>query len=121
MFRKSLEKRECIPVGYVPPASQGVSTAPPPRADPGTPLDVGLETQLARSPSTSPLGMGLETPRPDPPQLPPLVWTWEPARHAGIPPHLPGDLLQGMLGYHLQCMLGYHPSPRVDRHTPVKT
>ena len=21
----------------------------------------------------------------------------------------PGDLLQGMLGYHLQCMLGYHP------------
>ena len=26
----------------------------------------------------------------------------------------PGDLLQGMLGYHLQCMLGYHPPP-VDR------
>ena len=34
------------------------------------------------------------------------------ARHAGLPPAMhagiapPGDLLQGMLGYHLQCMLG---------------
>ena len=26
------------------------------------------------------------------------------------PPHTPGDLLQGMLGYHLQCMLG-NPTP----------
>ena len=23
----------------------------------------------------------------------------------------PQDLLQGMLGYHLQCMMGYHPPP----------
>ena len=29
------------------------------------------------------------------------------AMHAGIAP--PRDLLQGMLGYHLQCMLGWHP------------
>ena len=25
-------------------------------------------------------------PPPDPPQLPPWVWAWKPARHAGIPP-----------------------------------
>ena len=108
--------------------------ASPPGADP---LGVGLENLLARSPSTSPLGapgqiylnfplwrgpgdtpgqiplnlplgVGLETPQPDPPKLPPWVWAWKPARHAGIPPP-PGDLLLGMLRYHLQGMLGYHP------------
>ena len=57
-----------------------------------------------RSPSTFPLGVGPEAPlQSDPPKLPPWVWAWKPARHAGIPPP---DLLQGMLGYHLQCMLG---------------
>ena len=60
-------------------------------------------------------GPGDPLPWPDPSQLPPWVWVWKPARHAGIPP--PGDLLQGMLGYHLQCMLGYHPPPHVDRMT----
>ena len=45
-----------------------------------------------------------DPPRPDPPKLHPWVWAWKPAKHAGIPP--PPDLLQGMLGYHLQCMLG---------------
>ena len=32
----------------------------------------------------SPLGTG--TPWTDPPKLPPWVWAWKPARHAGIPP-----------------------------------
>ena len=45
-----------------------------------------------RSPSTSPLGMGLETCK--------ACWDTTPP---------PGDLVQDMLGYHLQCMLGYHP------------
>ena len=34
----------------------------PPRCGPGDPPGVGLETPLARSPSTSPMGGGLETP-----------------------------------------------------------
>ena len=53
------------------------------------------------------------------PQLPPWVWAWRPARYTGIPPS-PRDLLQGMLGYHLQCMLGHHP-PRTESQTRVKT
>ena len=80
------------------------------------PREIGLET---------PPGVGLKTPTPhvgletlpspqcgprDPhsqtPHLLPWVWAWKPARHAGIPPS-PRDLLQGMLGYHMQCMLGY--------------
>ena len=58
-----------------------------------------------------PRGVGLETPSGQTPQLPPWVWAWRPARHAGIPPSPPPrDLLQSMLGYHLQCILGYlHP------------
>ena len=87
----------------------------PPGCGPGDPP--------ARSTSTSPLGVGLETPQPDPPQLPPWVWAWRPplARSPSTSPlgvgletckacwDTPpptGDLLQGMLGYHLQCMLG---------------
>ena len=34
-------------------------------------------------------------------------------------PH-PGDLLQGMLGYHLQCIMHAGIAPQ-DRHTPIKT
>ena len=93
------------------------------------PLGCGLGTPPARSLSTSPLGVGLETPWPDPPQLPPLVWAWRPPPGqmplnfplgVGLEtckacwdttPRPPRDLLQGMLGYHLQCMLGYHPAP----------
>ena len=42
---------------------------------------------------------------------------------AGTPPpgagtH-PGDLLQGMLGYHLQGMLGYHPRRPAARHAGI--
>ena len=73
---------------------------------------VGLETQpqpQAR-PLNFPLGVGLETPAAQTPQLPPWVWAWRPARHAGLPPPPPG-YLQGMLGYHLQCMLGYYHPP----------
>ena len=81
-----------------------------PRPDPSTsPLGVGLETPQAR-PLNFPLGVGLETPPGQTPQLPPWVWAWRPARHAGIP-HPPD--LQGMLGYHLQCMLGYPPVNRI--------
>ena len=50
-----------------------------------TPLDVGMETPMP-DPSTSPLCVGLETPPGQTPQLPPRVWAWKPARHAGIPP-----------------------------------
>ena len=44
--------------------------------------------------------------------LPPRAGT--PSPGAGTPP---GDLLQGMLGYHLQGMLGYHPPPREQIHS----
>ena len=96
---------------------------PPPGCGPGDPP--------GQIPLNFPLGCGPgDPPWSDPPQLPPLVWAWrcppkpdapklppwvwarKPARHARIPS--PGDLLQGMLGYHLQCMLGmlgYHPPP----------
>ena len=85
------------------------------------PQDVGLETHL---------GVGLEIP----PRCGPgdLVWAWRPSQvwawrppparplnfHPGCGPgdlegmlgyHTPRDLLQGILGYHLQCMLEYHP------------
>ena len=56
---------------------------------------------LARSPSSSPLGVGLDQiplnfplgcwPGPDPPKLPPWVWAWKPARHAGILPPPPPE------------------------------
>ena len=73
-----------------------------------TPLGVGLETPLVWAWMThTPLGVGLQTPPPwvsacspppppprcgpgyppgQTPQLPPWVWAWRPARHAGIPP-----------------------------------
>ena len=66
---------------------------------------------------------GIPAPRPGAPReqtplRPGTPSKTSPAMHAGIA-HPPGDLLQGMLGYHLKGMLGYHPP--VDRHTPVKT
>ena len=61
---------------------------------------------LARFPSTSPLIVGLETPPwPDASQLPPGCGTEKLQGMLGYQSP-PGDLLQGMLGYHLQCMLG---------------
>ena len=38
-----------------------------------------------------PRGVGLETPSGQTPQLPPWVWAWRPARHAGIPPSPPPE------------------------------
>ena len=86
---------QCM-LGYTPGYTPG---NPPLGVDLETPPGVGLETPQVwawRSPpwldpSTSPLGVGLETCKAclDTPS---------------------GDLLPGMLGYHLQCMLGYHPS-----------
>ena len=74
-------------VGCVPPAAVAVPG--------GLPLPLEADTPQSRRP------------RPDPNQLSPWVWAWKLAMHTGIPSP-PGDLLQGMLGHHLQCMLGYH-------------
>ena len=67
-----------------------------------------------RSPSTSPLGVVLDQiplnfslgcgPGPDHPQLPPWVWAWKPARHAGTRP--PRD----------QAPPGPGTPPWTDRH-----
>ena len=77
-------KRECIPVGCIPPAavaargSASVHTGIhiPLGCRPGDPC-VWAWRPPRPEPSTSPLGVGLETPQ---------VWAWKPARHAGIPP-----------------------------------
>ena len=82
VFFKFVYEQECIPVGCVPFASVAICW-------PG-----GL---LHTPQSSHPPGSRHPPPRPA-------------ARHAGIPPamhagipHPPGDLLQGMLGYHLPC------------------
>ena len=94
----------------------------PPGCGPGDPLDVGLETP-PQVWAWRPLGQTS--------QLPPWVWAWNPlSQNLNFPPgcgsgnlqgmlgyHPPRDLLQGMLGYHLQCMLGYHPPSPVNRMT----
>ena len=90
-----------------------------------SPLGVGLDLiplnfPLVCGPGSDPLNFPLGGgPGPDPPQ----VWAWRDPPQEQTPlwtrhPHgeqtplgadlPPGDLLQGMLGYHLQCMLGYH-------------
>ena len=126
-------QQECIPVGCVLPAAvaigEGVSRGD--QASPRAGTLLGPGTPRAGTPQSRP-------PRPDPPQLPlgcvpgsdptqfpPWLWVW--TRSPSISPWLwawtrspstspwvwtwrpPGDLLQGMLGYHLQCMLGLHP------------
>ena len=85
-----------------------------PRCGPVDPLGVGLETPQVWAwrpprpdPSTSPLGVGMERPSKPDPSNSPWVWSWKPARHAGV--HTPPDL-QGILGYHLQGLLGYTPT-----------
>ena len=71
----------------------------PPRCGPGDP---------------APQVWAWRPPWPDPPQLPPGCG---PGNLQGmLEYHPPRDLLQGMLGYHLQCMLGYH-HPLVNRMT----
>ena len=104
-------KQECIPVGCVLPAAVaimgGVSThrhtpleqgppgagtpleQAPPGCGPGDPPRCGPGDPLAR-PLNIPLGCG-------------------PGNLQDMLGYTPPNLLQGMLGYHLQCMLGYHP------------
>ena len=100
----------------------GQTPQPPPRCGPGdappdvgltSPLGVGLETPSGQTPQLPlPPGCGPgETPPGQTPQLPPWMWAWRPARHAGIPPHTPLPRPAAKLGYHLQCMLGYQPPP----------
>ena len=114
----------------------GLHQASPPGPDPpgpGTPLGAGTHPSrhpTGKIPLNFPLGCGHGPdspnfplgcgPGPDPPQLPPWLWAW--TRSLSTSPlgvglkNLPGDLLQGMLGYHLQCMLGWH-SPCGQTHT----
>ena len=107
--------QECIPVGCVLPAAVavcwggGVSAS----VHVGIPPGVGLETPLVwawrppcvglegvawrpsgcgpgdppdHTPQPPSLGCGPRDPPGQTPQLPPWVWAWRPARHAGIPP-----------------------------------
>ena len=105
-------KQECIPVGCVLPAAVAIMGGSP-HTQTHTP---GAGTPWSRHPP----GAGT-----------PWVWAWRPpprcgpgdplARPLNIPlgcgpgnlqdmlGYTPPNLLQGMLGYHLQCMLGYHP------------
>ena len=122
-------KQECIPVGCVPPTTVAVTGGgaphPPEQAPPQIRHPLPEQTPQSRHPPGQiplnfPLGAGLDQipynlllgcgPGPDPPQLPPWVWAWKPARHAGIPLP-PQDLLQGMLGYHLQSMHAWIAPP----------
>ena len=86
---KRNKEQECIPVGCVPPAAVavmgGVSTHPSRAGTPPSqiPLNFPLGVGLDQIPLSFPLGCG---PGLDPPQLPPWVWAWKPARHAGTPP-----------------------------------
>ena len=91
-------KQECIPVGYVPPAA----------------VAIGGGVCLSACWDTPPLGVGLETPQARPLNFPLGCGLGNLQSMLGC--HPPGDLLQSMLGYHLQCMLGYHPTP-VNRIT----
>ena len=115
-------------LGGSPPGTPHTEQALPRTRDPpgaGTPLGPGtpppdLAPPEPDPPQNFPLGCG---PGPDPPQFPPWLWAW--TRSPSISPLAvgldqipstsplgvgletpPGDLLQGMLGYHLQCMLG---------------
>ena len=115
------------------PGTPRKQTFPGTRHTPGTrshtPLGPGTP-QVQTPPWTRNPPREQTPPWPDPPQLPPWMWAWRPLLWPD-PPKLPPlgvgletckacwdtttppDLLQGMLGYHLQCMLGYQPP--VDR------
>ena len=109
------EEQECIPVGCVPPMAVAVQGGGLPQCMLGYTPQVWAWRPPWPDPSTCPpQGVGQKTP-------------WRPAaRHAGIPParHAgipsPGDLLQGMLGYHPQetcCKACWDTTPPwTDRH-----
>ena len=74
--------RSRYPPGAGTPQSRHPQSRNPPLCGPGDPP--------SQIPLNFPLGCGPgDPPRPDPPQLPPWVWAWKPARHAGIPPPPP--------------------------------
>ena len=99
-------RQECIPVGCVPSAAVAVLGGVCLSACWDTPQVWAWRHPPGCGPGDTPPGVGLETP--------PQVWAW---RHPSVGLKTqPGDLLQGMLGYHLQCMLGY-PNPPVNRIT----
>ena len=67
------------------PPGVGLQT---PQPDPlNFPLGCGPGDPPGQIPLNFPLECGpVDPPWPDPPQLPPWVWAWKPARHAGKPP-----------------------------------
>ena len=87
---------------------------------PGSRHPSGADTPRSRHPPGADTPLGADTPSPQkqtpPQQTPPrsrhpLEQTHPWSRHTPLEQtpqsrHPPGDLLQGMLGYHLQCMLG---------------
>ena len=85
----SIYQQECIPVGCVPPAAEAVCWGGclpqcmlgyTPGCGPGDPP---LQARSLNFPPECGLG---DPPPGQTPQLPPWVWAWKPARHAGIPP-----------------------------------
>ena len=115
-------RQECIPVGCVPSAAVAITGggSPPPWEQ--TPLEqapLGANTPRSRPPPMCapgkpprpdplnfPHGCGPgDLPWPDPPQLPPWMWAWRLGLARSPSTRSPGDLLQGMLWYHLQCKL----------------
>ena len=103
-------QQECIPLGCVPSATVAVCfwgevSTPTPWQQ--TPLGADPPQEQTPWEQTPPE----QTPRQDPPRADPREQTTLQIR----PP--PGDLLQGMLGYHLQGMLGYCPPPRGQTDT----
>ena len=115
------------------------SISHPGGSPPDTPPGAGTTWDQAHPPGRSPLNFPLGCgPRPDPPQLPPWVWAWTRSPSTSplavdldqIPLHFPlgcgpgdppppRDLLQGLLGHHLQCMLGQHPLRPAARHAGI--
>ena len=102
-------------------SSQGASVHAgihPPRCGPGDPPRCGPGDPPRPVNSTSPLGVGLETPPARPLNFP-LGVGLETCKACWDTTYPPGDLLQGMLGYHMQCMLGYRSPPCEQNHRDV--
>ena len=105
-----------IPPGCGPGDSPGCGPGDPPRFGPGDP-QVWAWRPPRPDPSTFPFGCGPGDPLARPLNFPlgcgpgnlQACWDTTPSR----------DLLQGMLGYHLQCMMGYH-CPLVNRITDMR-